>query len=152
MEANRRADSQDSLERWSAAEHRLMERCRKLGWWEAARMAAGYEHDLPPVSAHGLRAWTVQTASLGDKQDYLEVAHSRLRKAIRRDLWSLDNGPPDALDSETVEEVVVSVLDMACNALTATVLADEIERGVISDRRRAQLSSAVERVLDSGDA
>ena len=106
MEANGPADSRDSLDRWTAAEHRLMERCRKLGWWEAARIAAGHEHDLPAVAAHGLRAWTVQTASLGGKQDYLEVAHSRLRKAIRRDLWSLGNGPPDALDDQSVDEVV----------------------------------------------
>lgn len=137
-------------ERWIAAEHRLMERGRKIGWWEAARLAAGHERELPAMSARGLQAATVQTASVSDKQEYLEVAHNRLRKAIRRDLWSGGEPPPNGLDADSVKEVEEAVIDLACNALTATVLADEIERGVISDRRQVQLEQALRRIDPDG--
>ncbi len=151
MEANVAVRTEEATQRWIAVEHRLMERCRNLTWWQAARLAAAHERVLPALAAQGLRVWTVRTATSG-KQEYLEAAHNRLRKTIKRDMWSGSaEGPPDGIDDLSVAEVRDAVSDMACNALTATVLDEEMERGLVSPRRREQLAFSAERLAPESD-
>jgi hypothetical protein len=133
---------------WARAEELVIERATTVGWWEAARWAAGHERENPPLSARALHAWVVQTATNTDRLAALEAAHRRIRRAVSSRLWAGGNGdgPVDAIDEESVDEVFAAVVATAQDAFTALALRYEVEAGVLPPKRRQQLEGARLRV------
>ncbi|MGI9615953.1 MAG: hypothetical protein ACR2QO_23775 [Acidimicrobiales bacterium] len=130
---------------WRAAEDWLVDRLADLGWWEAAAWAAGHERTRPRLTALALQTYATQAADAG-KQEHLEQASKRLTQRARRALWSKPGlGPPAGIDPDSVAEVTESAIGVVYEALVATVLHDELERGVLPERRHDQLLQAVGR-------
>jgi hypothetical protein len=132
-------------EGWRAAEDWLIERLSGLGWWEAAAWAAGHERTRPRLTTIALQAYATQAAG-ETKQAHLEQASKRLAQRARQALWSNPAlGPPAGVDPDSVAEVEEAAIGVVTDALTATVLADELDRGVVPARRHEQLLQAVAR-------
>ena len=130
---------------WRAAEDWLVDRLADLGWWEATAWAAGHERSRPRLTAMALQTYATQAAGAG-KQHHLEQASKRLIQRARKALWSNPAlGPPAGIDPDSVAEVEEAAIGVVSEALVATVLHDELDRGVLPERRHDQLLQAVTR-------
>lgn len=130
---------------WRSAEDWLVDRAARLGWWEATRWAAGHERARPRVGAMAIQAYATQAAGEA-RRDYLEAAWDRLAQRASRALWSdPELAPPSGIEPTTISEVETATIGVLADALTAVVLFDELDRGVLPRRRTDQLLQAVTR-------
>lgn len=135
---------QDRVEEvWITAEELIIERIGSMTRWDAERLAAAHERQLPPVSLKALRACFMQAAINGDRDVYLETAFNRIKAAVARMSWA-DRRSVEAEARSAVQETSSAVVELAQHALVGTVLADVVER--LPERRRQQLQLAEEKV------